>query len=266
MNIFDQDSGSDTHDDQTNGVNDLDSVQDPNEVLASLVGEGKKFRSVEQLAQGKVRADAFIAQLIEEKRKLEEALAEQKKLEDFMTEFKSLKTSDGNPSNGYGDLRATEQNPNTNGTLDAQALTAQILEALEQKNRVDVETRNVNHVKEELNKAYGPGWKNVLKQYADSMGMDPETVDRWAKVNPTAVVKSVTQTVRTNSTPAVTPPSNSRVVIPGGSPASNGTGELSRYSDFMKIKQRDPNLYRSREMQVKLHDAAVKYGDAFFNS
>lgn len=251
---------------EDNTLQDLEraagALDDNETVVETLVGEGKKFKTVEALAKGKILSDAFIERLISEKRQLEKELQERKRIEDFMTEIKNLAPGREEPSNGGNN--AAERDPSENGALDPQALTEQILRAIEEKNRASIAEQNVKKVKDALSNTFGQSWLKSLEDFSNANGMSRELIDNWVKTNPDAVIQAVTKFQAPNSSPVVNPPP-SRMNVPMGSSVPNAGG-LNKYSDFKKVLKTDPNRYYSREFQVLMHDTAVKMGDAFFTS
>lgn len=93
--IFDQKEGSGTAPAPEGGT----------DILSQLVGDGKKFKSVDELARGKLESDKFIEQLKAEQaelrneyKRLEEQVLKGRTLEDVLKQAESQRTEGGNHS------------------------------------------------------------------------------------------------------------------------------------------------------------------------
>lgn len=89
--------------DQKEGSAQPTSPEGGTDLLSQLVGEGKKFKSVDELARGKLESDKFIEQLKAEQaelrneyKRLEEQVAKGRTLEDVLKQVNAQRTEGGN--------------------------------------------------------------------------------------------------------------------------------------------------------------------------
>lgn len=86
INVFNADQANDT---------EPSSVQTQSSIIDNLVGEGKKFKTIEDLAKGKVEADTFIEHLKKEMSELRDELKSKATTEEIL---KSLKMEQNQPA------------------------------------------------------------------------------------------------------------------------------------------------------------------------
>ena len=234
-------------------------------VVETLVGEGKKFKDIEALAKGKVLSDSFIEQLKEENRRmrdekarLEAEMQSKTRLEEFMRELKNKGSSEMNSG-----VNQPDENPNDSKSVevDYNAIVAKTLAEIEQRKRAEDAQTAISKVVNAAQKTYGSTWKEDLKKLGAEIGMDPETMDVWAKRNPDAVVKLITTAApnRAEPTKDLSPTINS-----SGFNTQSPVG-LRNYAYYNKIKAKDPVAFRNnKELQIQMHKDAQKLGDKFF--
>lgn len=136
----------------SDGVNGADRQDDPVELL---VGEGKKYKTVQDLAKSRVEADQFIEQLKSENAALREAVKTKtttSRMEDFDTFIAELK---GQPPKDKASDGGDNQTPKPLTLEDVE----QALERREKQRRVDA---SFAAVKDELRKVYGDQTDAVL--------------------------------------------------------------------------------------------------------
>jgi len=231
-------------------------------LIDTLVGDGKKFKDVEALAKGKILSDAFIERLKEENRlmreektRLEAEKQTQTRLEDFMKELRQRGQQMTNGNN------QTDENPTDQNTaaVDLNAIVEKALAELEQRKRVEEAKTAVSKVVSVAQKTFGSSWQEGLKKLGSEMGMDPETMDMWAKRNPDAIVKLIEATTKRVVTPDL--PST----ISTSSLQGNTNTGLRNKAFYDKIKAKDPRAFwNNQQLQIQMHRDAQKLGDKFF--
>lgn len=218
----------------------VDTPSDITSYTELLVGEGKKFKTPEELAKGKYEADAFIQRLIDEKKQLETELAARAKLEDLLDQLEppaNREQSANNPVN-------TQQTP---ATVD-ETLIENILNRRE-KERTEVQ--NIKEVATQLQKVFGNDYVNKLKARGEQLGMSKADLDALAKKSPKAFLALVTP--QKNGDNLYTPPA-SHV----NTPNSNSSLKVRSWEWYQNLKKTNPTVYWSPKVQSQLHKDAIE--------
>ena len=153
------------------------------DALAELVGEGKKYATVEDLAKGAVNAQQHIGTLEQETAVLREQSSSAKSIEDV------LKAIQGTPpaptQQPAADPQPAAQQP---GEL---SVAEQITAAFTQRDQLSVaQTQDQNRATlvADLGKTYGADAVNVFNQVGAELGLD---LDELAGKSPAAVMKLI---------------------------------------------------------------------------
>jgi len=165
-------------------------------VVAELVGPDKKFKTIEDLAIGKKNADAFIEQLIAEKRAIQKELERERetrlKLEDLLQEVRNMNKRETINMDNMNEDRTPlmdremlETNPNdTAGDLSAiEKLVESVL------NRKEQEARKVSawgKLMADMSNKYGEKAQEVLQARLKELNISEETFERLVVENPEA--------------------------------------------------------------------------------
>jgi len=131
--------------------------------LTELVGEDKKFKTVDDLAKGKAEADAFIERLLREKREMEDKLKEKVILDDLVKRLENRTPPQNTPS-------STERVDVENSPLTEQKVLELLEKQLQEKNKVSSQQQNLNYVRQELEKQYGPSFGSKIDQISKGIG------------------------------------------------------------------------------------------------
>lgn len=154
------------------------------DLLNSLVGDGKKFRTVEDLAKSKVESDSFIEQLKRENAEARRALAEaENKLKDsagLERLVDSLKNNQGKDGSG--------NQPTPPVSLeDLQKLVRAVTTEEKQK---ELRSANKSEVDKALIKAKGTPEKaaEFVREQAVKLGLSPTQVRELSETSPAAFI------------------------------------------------------------------------------
>lgn len=135
--------------------------------LNSLVGEGKKFKTVEDLAKGKISSDAFIETLKREKEELESRLTS------LQVEMEKQKKT------------TSSVTPNTPQSITSEeSIQALIDKSLSERERTTTRTRNLESAKKHLMDNFGERAEEHLQTQASSMGLTKEKLLEIASDTP----------------------------------------------------------------------------------
>lgn len=165
--------------------NNLFGDQAPAEVtgadaLSALVGEGKKYATVEELAKGAVNGQAHITKLEGEAVTLRDASQQSKSVDDILAALKAQKSDDGN------------QPPANQPPADTLTTEQIVANALADRDAGHAKTKaqaNVASVMERLTAKLGDKAGDVYSRVGSELGI---SLDKLAETSPDAVMKLVT--------------------------------------------------------------------------
>lgn len=238
----------------------LDNQVDENKnYLEELVGEGKKFKSPEELAKGKFAADLHIANLErrqDELRTAYEKLADEykagAKLQDLISRLDEEKlTSRKQPTSNE------ENKPEVN--LDLIKSTAS--EEYARLRTLEREQENFNQVQVKLRERFGNNYAKALKDQATQLGLDDTIVNNMARTNPRLFEKTFDLNTPVNKDRFQTPVTNqfrSSVEAP--------KGEKRTQSFYNKVLEKNPRaLMDDPKLVIQMDKDAQALGVDFFD-
>lgn len=229
---------------------------------ASLVGEGKKFKTIEDLAKGKLESDAFIAQLQGELKGMRNNLNRQtdaeSKVEELRQEILRLKEQESRlEATKSGDLGTKEPKP-------APALSESDLGKLVDQRLTERETersvaQNIQFVNAEVIKHFG-SLEEATKQVrakAAELGLTVGALQDTAAKSPTAFLKLVIgdkpQPQEQPNVALRTTNINTAALTAATSGGSLKEGTKAYYDD---IRNKNVKLYWTPEIQNRIYEAA----------
>lgn len=218
-----------------------------------LVGEGKKFKTVDDLARGKAAADAHVSNLEKELAELRSELSTRLTVEDFVSKLKVGQYSTESES-GNNQTREPVDPPSNENKMSLQEEVQKALRAeLEKSSR----EANIAKAKQALKERLGDNYNEKLQKIAEGLGVKPEFLSSMAASSPEGLVKVIE---------SVTPKGDNRplgVVTETSVPNSQeGSRNFKFYQD---LRRKDPELYFSKRVQKEIHDQAMKLGRDFYN-
>ncbi len=221
-------------------------INDPNKnYLEDLVGEGKKFKSVEDLARGKAESDAFIANLLREQAELRQELKTRTTMEDV------LKTINRNPNPPNPDTNNGSNGPPEVTSVTKDDVSKLTREAIESFQTEQVARRNQTLVADTLTQVYGPNYVTYVKAKAKEIGVSIDWLEDMAARTPQALFKLLDVNTIAPKDTGFTPP---RTAVNTG--ATQPTTGLKKYSDYQKVRKSDPKRYFSPQFQNEMFQAA----------
>ena len=258
--LFKNDS-EDQNTDLFKGGGDSNGTQvDPTKnYLEELVGEGKKFASVNDLARGKYEADLYIERMIKEFDELQDELSKRMTMEEVLDRMnqKNAAADHGNkPPVHQGDDESNHP------SLDPEELKKSIFSELQAKEAKERAASNVSQVKERLIKEFGPNFASHLKQLGSDIGMSTEALNNLASENPKALYRLIglDGSGKKQESAPTSPASNQY------RPDTNSRGGDTRDQKYwQKVKQENPSFYHSAKARTQRHKDAQALGEAFFN-
>lgn len=219
--------------------------------LEALVGEGKKFKTVEDLAAAKIESDNFIEQLKREGAELRTELQSRPTVDRSQEILDRLEALKKEP--------VTERPPITPEPERTEVKTlslADIERVLNEREQKKSAQANIEQVKAELSKKYGDQWSTHLKSTAEKLGVGAAFLDSIAAQSPAAFFRLIGESA--SSETLFTPPAST--VSPGFTPTA-GTHQPKSY--YEKLKATDKKKYLSAEVQNKMYKDAMALREAF---
>lgn len=218
--------------------------------VAELVGEGKKYKTVADLAKAKLEADRFIEQLKSENKGIREefsnAEAAQAQLDELRQEIANLKKQSN----------AVQPRDNTNPQLDESAVEALVSRVITQREATNTAAENIKEANKQLIASAGSveQAQSLVKAKASELGLSIDELKAVAAKSPTAFLKMV---------------SDGKTVPPAGVSAkgSHNTESGPVISDtkpgtkayYENIRKTNKKLYWSPTIQNQIAEA-VKNG------
>lgn len=238
---------------------------DPNTSLyETLVGDGKKFKTPEELAKAKAESDRFIQQLQGELSGLRTELSTRQTLEQLMDKFGSQRVPENtNQSHNQNSEGGDGQNVKTLTEADIARL---VEERLTQTEKARLHQANLQTVQNTLIESFGQDYVTHLKAKASELGVTEDYLTTLAKETPKAFLKLVDATGQKAPQQAnslFSPPASQHLPsTQSKSFAPTGERLKSWYDD---LKSRNPTEYWSPKVQNQMHQDAIRLGEKFFN-
>lgn len=179
--------------------------------LAELVGEGKKYASVEDALKSVPHAQTHISKLEQEMAQLREEVSKRKAAEDILAEIKASSTQTTSTSVPNGVTEDT---------------VAQLIQKqLELSEAKKTQKQNAEIVVNKFKESFGEKAEEMFTTLSKDTGLTVQQLNSLAASSPNAVLKLAGLDSSSKTTPVVKHPTNS--VNTEGLKPQNGNGELS---------------------------------------
>jgi hypothetical protein len=224
------------------------------DLLGELVGEGKKFKTVDDLAKGKLEADSFIERLQTENKALREAMVSDDTPDVVLAKINELLVSKGSDKN-----TTTAQ---VNQTKPQESLSKEeVLELLTKREMDQRRTNNVNRFNAQVNKAFGDKTGEVLATRLGELEMDPELFSAMVEKNPEAALRVLGLKESGMSSGVFDSSVNTEAFF---GPSGKGSGEKQNFAYFNKLRRELRERYYEPEIQKQVFEARKKLGEDFW--
>jgi hypothetical protein len=239
--------------------NDIFNNNTPANPLETLVGDGKKFKSVEDLAAGKLEADEYIEQLKREQAEMREELNRRLAVEDQLRVLEEQRRQSANN-------QEVKTPPASEPALSKDDLVALVRQVNQEDQSTAQNSRNLQSVLDKLIDTYGDAdkAKAAVAAKAEELGVSPQFLQEVAMKSPKAFLKQLDLDEQPRSTPAGT----QSTVTPATLDRTVGAPKPGTYKYYENIRKTDPATYFKPEVQTQLHkdaQAARDRGEDFFN-
>lgn len=234
---------------------DLEVTIDENkDYVAELVGEGKKFKSVEDLAKGKYHSDVTITTLKQQLDELKQELNTRTSLQAFLDQMKAEKGGQvETPPN------PVQPNGQQGNELDDSSLEAKLAAILEKQQAAKKAESNVDRVTRVMREQFGDQAGQVINHKAKELGMTPKRLQELAQEAPDAFFRLT----GVSETPgSVTPSVPTSVVNNFGGTVQNVGIKNHKY--FENLKRTNPKAYFDPKTTTEMINSRARLGQKYY--
>lgn len=217
--------------------------------LDALVGEGKKYKTTDDAAKAIVEKDRFIDRLKSEAEELRRELTARPAVDRSQEILDRLEALNTKP--------VTERPPHTEPErTEVKGLSVDDIEdVLNKRERKLRAQANIDVVKTELVKKFGPDYGKALKSLAEKNGLNQGTIDALAAESPQFVLSLIGQE---KSEALFTPPTSG---LTAQFTPTAGNPRNRKY--YEGLKATDRTKYFSAEVQQQMYKDAMSLKEDF---
>ena len=243
------------------GEDDSSQFDTTKDYLKELVGEGKKFKDVNDLAKGKAESDSFISSITKENNELrkeyktlKEELQSRARLEELVDKIaleKAASVSNADSKDDENETRNLGIKPE-----DVKGIVSQEISRFQSESRKEA---NLNLVRAKLQERFGNNYRT--SELADRIGVDEKYFVETAATHPNIILKTLGLDGPVKADTFQTPPTSSK--LSGFKPDVTERTE----SYYKKLAaEKGVNIYLDREISLQMHKDAQRLGEAFFDA
>lgn len=222
-------------------------VDDVNkDYLSELVGEGRKYKTPNDLAKAYSHADRALVisnrtkdQLRDDYLALKTEFETSKRFEQLVDQLD--KRSQLPPVISETPPAKDREQP----SFDPAVIDARVSETVQRLKQQEKESQNFNTVMSRLNERFGSNYQNILKEQTQALGLTADDVNSLAKKSPTAFFKTM-GLEQMPTQPFDAPP---RSQTTGFRPQGEKKRDWTYYQD---IKKNNPQEYKSSRIQNQM--------------
>jgi hypothetical protein len=220
-----------------------------------LVGEGKKFKTVQDLAKGKIEADNFVEQLKTENKALRDAIASGTDTTDIRAKIDELLASSKRADSATA---GQPSNQSKAGTLT----TEEVLTLLDQRDSQKTAKTNSDLFNATIAKSLGDKATETVMQRIQTLGLDLETFNAVVMRNPTGALAlvGIKEPIQTSATVG----SKDAKVNTAALFSENSGNQTQNFAYFDKLRKEIGAKYFTPEVQAQVFQARKELGDAFW--
>lgn len=223
--------------------------------LEELVGDGKKFKSPEELARGKYQSDLYIKELERQKDELRSdflaASADAKSkanLEELVTRLTKNQGDNQPPVDNV-------QKP----SVELKDIESLVSNKLQEYQTTTKQLENFNFVKDKLTERYGSNYNSALKQQMDELDLTVDELENLARTKPKFLIKTLgldkEPTLDTFQAPPHSSQRNSNFAP---------TTKKRTWSYYENLRRTDPKVYHDPKTSVQMYNDVVTLGESVF--
>ena len=225
-------------------------------VLDALVGEGKKYASLEELAKGKAEADSFIDKLKDENSDLRKQAEEKTTIMDLMEAFKSLN-------------QEQESNSESVTPLDDEVLQGKLEQMIKEREAKRTSEANRTEAMKLVSDKLNGDEKAVelfVQQKATQLGMDASKLWSLSDESPAGFAQIIG--LESQPTQQVTPmslPHQNTEATTGGTSMEVDGFKTKNWFDQQRREMGNKKFINSSTIQRRMIESREKLGDRFYS-
>ena len=224
--------------------------------LENLVGEGKKFKTPEELAKGKYISDNYILTL---ESQLDQMRGDYIKLHEEQVAKAGLQELIDKMNIPKPVIKDTTLVPETKPPIDPKQIEDLIDSRMSQREQAKKEAENVQFVKTKLEATLGKEYHDQLQKRMAELDLSADQFNSMARNNPKALTKLLE--LEPQFVPSRDPfaPPRSQVRTDQFKPMT----EVRDWAWYQDLKVKNPKEYYSPKTNVQMHKDALALGAAF---
>jgi hypothetical protein len=236
---------------------------DPNAVgqatLNDLVGEGKKFKTPDDLAKAKLESDRFIEKLQNEQRELREELNKRLTTEDALRKAQEAGIVEQRPQ--------AEPAPVPQRQNEQLNISSEVEKALAKRDQEASLRSNIEAVTTRMTELYGTADKaaEVISSRSRELGMPVETLRKMASENPKAFLALLGVQDKPQGAPQTSSWSNTKNTTAMKSAVGSTAVTPGTYKYYSELRKTDPAAYFSSRVQLQMDKDAREKGEKFYS-
>lgn len=225
--------------------------------VAQLVGEGKKFKTIEDLAKGKIESDNFVKQLQDENKALREIAAgrAEERNTTLLSDMVAALAKQGN----------TNSTPTTTTTNQQSqpGLTEESVNALIDRRDADrTAASNVSAFNSAMTKTFGDKAETEIRTRLQTLGIDPQHFAATVAKSPKAAFAMLS--IGTTGGTAGELGSREGSVNTEALNANNPNGSVKNYAYFRELRKKLGTRYYDPAIQQDLFKQRKEQGEKFY--
>lgn len=239
-------------------MTDLFTNDDPSQIAAYIPGETSKYKNLDELAKGAYEKDRHISTIEQENRELRAsnlALREDNmtkaKLEEYVDQLTKSASANTRPTSDGTNLKPQDAQP-----FDPRQLEPMFDKRIKEYEASKTKEQNVKAVTDALRERYGSSYSEVLQKQTEELGLTKEAVTYLAETAPRAFFKTLGLDQAPQTETFETPPRRSVHFSPKVEPDRS-------WSYYEKLKETDPNIFRSPKIQEQMMKDYQRLGPKF---
>ena len=225
-------------------------------ILDALVGEGKKYANLEELAKGKAEADSFIDKLKDENSDLRKQAEEKTTIMDLMEAFKSLN-------------QEQESNSESVTPLDDEVLQGKLEQMIKEREAQRTSEANRTEAMKLVSEKLNGDEKAVdlfVQQKALQLGMEADKLWSLSEESPAGFAQIIG--LESQPTQQVTPmslPHQNTEATTGGTSMEVDGFKTKNWFDQQRREMGNKKFINSSTIQRRMIEAREKLGDRFYS-
>lgn len=227
--------------------------------LEELVGPGRKFATVEDMARGKYEADVLVTMknkafdtLRDDYLKLQADYNAGATLKELLTTFQAQQ-----PSSNEEPQKVNEVQQPT--AIDPKQIESMISSEVQKMKMNEVQTQNYNQVRDKLIERFGPNYQAAVKSQIEELGISDDLFTTLAKSNPKMLYRTLGLDQPPQQRQDFQAPPRSSQNSAGFAPQNT----QHTWNYYQELKKKDPKLYSNPKTQVQMHKDYLELGTAF---